>query len=565
MKILRCAIYTRKSTEDGLEQDFNSLQAQREACEAYVLSQRSEGWMLLPDMYDDGGFSGGSMERPGLKQLLADVGAGKIDIIVVYKVDRLTRSLMDFARIVEILDEKGASFVSVTQSFNTTSSMGRLTLNVLLSFAQFEREVTAERIRDKIAASKKKGMWMGGVVPLGYDVKERRLIIDPGSAKIVRWIYETYLELGCVRLLKLKADQLGYGNRNRVLQNGLSVTGKPFSRGQLYNSLQNPIYIGKVHHQGKLYDGQQEGIISKGLWDRVQSLRQQNYGKRKIQKNSQTISWLSRILHDDHGRPMVASQTCKGGANKGGRRYRYYVSAESTGDKTNTWRLPARQIEAIVLDKVREVLLESTDVMNLPDNTVLTAAIAGQLHSKTQTLLNELQNSSPEALKDILRPIIRHVQVKHHQISITMDLAALQRALNIPVADRAPIEHTVTLPLEIKRRGVEMKLIIPGKQLEPASNQNNDLFKLVARAHTWFKDITSGKITNIQDIARRETIDLGDVSRILPLAFLAPDIVEAIAKNKQPEHLTAHRLKRIAKLPLDWQQQRALLGFPQIN
>ena len=265
----RCAIYTRKSSEEGLEQEFNSLQAQCEACEAYIRSQRHEGWALARTRYDDGGFSGGNMERPALQRLLADIQGGRIDIIVVYKVDRLTRSLADFARLVEIFDAQGVSFVSVTQQFNTTSSMGRLTLNVLLSFAQFEREVTGERIRDKIAASKKKGMWMGGNVPLGYDASERTLVINPAEAETVRRIFALYRELGCVRRVKEEADRLGLSTKRSTTANGTERGGKPFSRGHIYRLLSNPIYIGQIAHKGQLYPGQHPALIDAETWTAV--------------------------------------------------------------------------------------------------------------------------------------------------------------------------------------------------------------------------------------------------------------------------------------------------------
>src|SRR5262252_4578111 len=265
----RCAVYTRKSSEEGLEQEFNSLAAQREACEAYIRSQQHEGWVLARTHYDDGGFSGGNIERPALQQLLADIRAGRIDIVIVYKVDRLTRSLADFARLVEIFDKEGVSFVSVTQQFNTTSSMGRLTLNVLLSFAQFEREVTGERIRDKIAASKRKGMWMGGLVPLGYDASERRLVINPAEAETVQRIFASYCEFGCVRRVKEEADRLGLRTKRRTTKDGAERGGKSFSRGHLYRLLANPIYIGQIAHKGQFYSSQHPALIDAETWTAV--------------------------------------------------------------------------------------------------------------------------------------------------------------------------------------------------------------------------------------------------------------------------------------------------------
>src|SRR5437764_14073591 len=265
----RCAIYTRESSEEGLDQEFNSLAAQREACEAFIRSQQHEGWVLAKTRYDDGGFSGGNLQRPALQRLLADIRTVRIDIIVVYKVDRLTRSLADFVRLVETFDAQAVSFVSVTQQFNTTNSMGRLTLNVLLSFAQFEREVTGERIRDTIAASKKKDMWMGGNVPLGYDADERRLVINPAEAETVRRIFALYRELGCVRRVKEEADRLGLRTKCSTTTKGTERGGKPFSRGHLYALLANPIYTGQIVHKGQLHPGQQSALIDAASWSVV--------------------------------------------------------------------------------------------------------------------------------------------------------------------------------------------------------------------------------------------------------------------------------------------------------
>src|SRR5881398_3534890 len=312
----RCAIYTRKSSEEGLEQEFNSLQAQSEACEAYIRSQRHEGWILARTRYDDGGFSGGNMERPALQRLLADIRGGRIDIIVVYKVDRLTRSLADFARLVEIFDAQGVSFVSVTQQFNTTSSMGRLTLNVLLSFAQFEREVTGERIRDKIAASKKKGMWMGGNVPLGYDASERTLVVNPAEAETVRRIFALYRELGGVRRVKEEVDRLGLTTKSTTTANGNKRGGKPLSRGHIYSLLSNPIYIGQIAHKGELHPGQQPALIDNESWFSVRDQLAANTSNHRRRAKAAEPSLLAGLLVDARGERLTPSH-----AVKKGRRY----------------------------------------------------------------------------------------------------------------------------------------------------------------------------------------------------------------------------------------------------
>ncbi|HMQ94823.1 MAG TPA: recombinase family protein, partial [Amaricoccus sp.] len=346
-KTSRCAIYTRKSTEEGLDQDFNSLDAQREACAAYILSQKHEGWTAIPDRYDDGGFSGGSMERPALTRLLAAIEAGKVDAVIVYKVDRLTRSLADFARIVAIFDAAGVSFVSITQAFNTTTSMGRLTLNVLLSFAQFEREVTAERIRDKIAASKAKGMWMGGIVPMGYRAEGRNLVPEPEEARQVKRIFERYLALGSVIALKAELDAAGIRTPLRRHRNGRTTGGTAFSRGKLYAMLANPVCVGRIRHRDKVHPGQHDAIIGESLWEAVQQRLAANRRRQATGGSAGDPSPLAGRVLDPDGRRMRPSH-----ALKKRRRYRYYVSAslieQGVAHGARGWRIPAAELEAAV-------------------------------------------------------------------------------------------------------------------------------------------------------------------------------------------------------------------------
>src|SRR5208337_4688801 len=381
---LRCAIYTRVSTDQGLEQDFNSLDAQREASEAYIKSQAHEGWRLVRDRYDDGGFSGGSMDRPALQKLLIDVRARRIDVIVVYKVDRLTRSLADFAKPVETFDAHGVSFVSVTQSFNTTTSMGRLTLNVLLSFAQFEREVTGERIRDKIAASKKKGMWMGGVVPLGYRVEDRALHIVDDHAAIVRSLFRRYLEAGSVVCLKQSLDAEGLRIPIRIDGAGRSTGGGLFSRGHIYKLLSNPIYVGRIAHKGQAHEGQHPAIVDQDLWDRVQQSLRENLGSARMKRTRQSSeALLAGKLFDDRGNRMSPSW-----ARKGPKRWRYYVSqAALQGDKSKAGsivRVPAAEVEAVITEAVGKLSADGpasqADIRNRIDRvTVGRTAIQVQL------------------------------------------------------------------------------------------------------------------------------------------------------------------------------------------
>jgi site-specific DNA recombinase len=344
----RCAIYTRMSSEEGLQQNFNSLHAQRQACEAFVKSQGGEGWRPVKAKYDDGGFSGATMDRPALKTLLAHVKEKRIDVIVVYKVYRLTRSLADFAKIVEIFDAQGVSFVAVTQQFNTTTSMGRLTLNVLLSFAQFEREVTGERIRDKIAASKQKGMWMGGTVPLGYDVRDHCLVVNPKEAATVRLVFQLYIELRSVRQVRDELDRRSIVSKQRVSKSGSRSGGVRFGRGALYQMLANPIYVGEIRHKRVSHPGQHEPIIEKSLWQRVQAMLKQRATRQSGGASRRTPSLLMGKLFDEHGEPLYAC-----GARKGDRRYRYFVSRKliRRTDKTRDrgWRVSAEEIEHAVM------------------------------------------------------------------------------------------------------------------------------------------------------------------------------------------------------------------------
>lgn len=407
---IRCAIYTRKSSDEGLEQEFNSLDVQREACEAYIVSQRHAGWVALIDMYDDGGLSGGTMERPALKRLLEDIKTGKIQTVVVYKVDRLTRSLADFAKIVDIFDAYNASFVSVTQQFNTTTSMGRLTLNMLLSFAQFEREIAGERIRDKIAASKKKGMWMGGNVPLGYGVKDRKLVVNELEAATVGVIFRHYAELGSVALLKAQLDRLGIVSKRREGAGGRLAGGQHFSRGALYLMLQNRIYQGEITHQGVAYPGQHAAIIDPELWQIVQDKLAANRQDRSLAVGAEASSLLAGLIADAGGNPMTPTH-----AKKRAKRYRYYVSASLlAGERPQAkqgMRIPAGDIEGLVLDRLRALLSSRIDIGDTLAPLDLDAhALDTALHNAFA--LSERWLAMPHVeLKSLLRDIVEQITV----------------------------------------------------------------------------------------------------------------------------------------------------------
>ena len=536
---LRCAIYTRKSSEEGLDQDFNSLHAQREACEAYIASQKHEGWCLVKTHYDDGGFSGGNMERPAVKQLLKDIETGRVNIVIVYKVDRLTRSLMDFSKIIELFDKHGVSFVSVTQQFNTTSSMGRLTLNVLLSFAQFEREVTGERIRDKIAASKKKGMWMGGFVPLGYDIKDRKLLINTKEAQTVQYIYRRYLEFGCVRLLKEDLDRNGIYSKVRGQKGGCS-----FSRGTLYRILSNAIYIGQINHKGTYHPGQHKAIIDQEVWEKVQLLMASNSAEHKSSSRNKVSSPLNNKLFDVSGERLVSVHV-----NKKGRRYRYYISQSLRSDPKNAsssgWRLPGQEIEQTIKQAVLEII---------HDDESITAVLqeSGIKVHYIPSALNEAKKIQFEST-DLIDRFVQRVELSQSGIRLTLSLASLMA----PEMESNTVTIVRDIPMKMKRRGVEMRLIVGGA-IQAKVDQK--LLNTIVRAHKWFNDLVSGRVRNMAEIALQEGIDKSYVSRVMALAFLAPDITESIIAGRQPADLSAEKLIRRIDLPLDWEQQRLLLG-----
>jgi site-specific DNA recombinase len=453
----RCAIYTRKSSEEGLEQDFNSLHAQREACESFIKSQQGEGWRLIKSAYDDGGLSGGTMERPALQRLLADIGQGLIDVVVVYKVDRLTRSLADFAKMVEVFDARGVSFVAVTQQFNTTTSMGRLTLNVLLSFAQFEREVTGERIRDKIAASKRKGIWMGGLVPLGYDVRERQVVVNQAEAETVRYIFRRYGELGCVRLLQEDLSRKGIVSKRRTSARGLQSGGRPFSRGALYELLSNPIYNGEIRHKELHHPGQHEALLDQELWERTQQQRRERTVRHKMRPTMVEASPLTGRLFDEHGEGLTPSH-----ARKGERRYRYYVSRKlitGTADPAQrSWRLPAREIEASVAVAVHEMLDDESSILQTLQDRDSDSRVEVVLQA-ARTWSRRVQ-SQAESTK-ALATLVTRVDLQRHgmRISIKLPLPAPETPAGLP----AEIMLTRFFPLQMKRRGVELRLVVENR------------------------------------------------------------------------------------------------------
>ena len=561
-KILRCAIYTRKSTEEGLEQDFNSLDAQREACEAYVRSQTGLGWKLRSKGYDDGGISGGTMDRPALQQLLADIKARLVDVVVVYKIDRLTRSLMDFSKIVEVFDNHNVSFVSVTQQFNTTTSMGRLTLNVLLSFAQFEREVTAERIRDKIAASKKKGMWMGGQVPLGYDLKDRHLYVNEQEAETVRQLFTLYLETESIRRLKAEADRRGILTKHREYRNGEVCGAKAFQRGHLYRLLSNPIYLGQIEHHGAVYDGQHEAIIDQVTWGQVQHQLSSGAAARRSAQNVHGVHLLTGLAFDETGDRLSPTH-----CSKKGRRYLYYTSnrlLEASRKEKDGWRLPARTLEQAVIAGLNQFLNNPTHALDLIHITDLSTA---EIESLRQALADTRDLLATENLNNrqaLLQSLITRIDLEPGQIRIEINRGGLlglirPQGQKLPEADSSQLEPLVlSLLFTLKQRGIEAKIVLANESNYPTA-PDTALIGLLAKAQRWLDLVATGSAATLEELAKAEGADPTDISRILPLAFLAPNIVEAIVEGQQPVGLTLMRLKRQSHLSNLWQEQRTNL------
>jgi site-specific DNA recombinase len=526
-RALRCAIYTRVSTDHGLEQDFNSLDAQREACAAYNRSQAHEGWVLAPGHYDDGGFSGGNLDRPALKALLEAVEARQIDVIVVYKVDRLTRSLADFAKLVEVFDAAGVSFISITQSFNTTTSMGRLTLNMLLSFAQFEREVTGERIRDKIAASKRKGIWVGGVVPLGYRVEERKLLIDEAEAETVRFIFDRYLELGSLGLLIDDLTSRGVVTRVRTLATGKVVGGVSFTRGPLAYLLRNRMYLGELNHGSTSYPGEHEPIIVRHVFDKVQAKLAAQAAASGYQQ-LQSDALLTGKLFDQFERPMTPSYAIKGGV-----RYRYYISRRTAepgeGATAPTVRLPAPDLEMTMLDALMAAGLR----------------IGSTSSFATRGLRDERNDGALQV--DEAQDLLERVSIRPHEIEIRLSAGATETIGR----------GTIVIPWSKPPTRVQRDIIAPPEghwedQRVMSSDTRSRLLASIAAARRWLDDLVTGRAADIEALAARERRSARSVTMQLSLAFLAPDLVKAVVDSRMPRGVG---LTRIMDLPNLWSEQ----------
>jgi DNA invertase Pin-like site-specific DNA recombinase len=503
-KLLRCAIYTRKSTEHGLELEFNSLDAQREACEAYIKSQASQGWKVLPQRYDDPAYSGGNLDRPALKKLLADIETGRVDVVVVYKIDRLTRSLADFAKLVEAFDARSISFVAVTQQFNTTTSMGRLTLNVLLSFAQFERELSSERVRDKIAASRRKGKWTGGTVPLGYEARDKKLVVNETEAETVRTIFRLYLELKSFGKLVAELDRRRIVTKRRDTKVAKYNGAIPFTYGPLAYLLKNRVYIGEIHHGGKWFKGEQKAILDRQTFERVQVLLKTNANGRKV-KHFESGALLRGKLYDDKGNLMGPSFSSKNGV-----RYRFYVSsALLRGRKAaagSVSRIPAAEIESAVL-----------------------AAL--QPYQGRDGSANPVE-------------MLEHVVVAHDQIHITIAGAA--------DGDRAPAK--IKIAWSIKAR--DTATVVEGNDRSESAH-NESLIQSIVRAHGWIHSLQDGTYESIEQLAEASSLHSKVVRQGLRLAFLSPKVTSAILEGRQPKGLSLARIPK--SLALSWTEHRPLL------
>lgn len=527
-KKVRCAIYTRKSSEEGLEQNFNSLDAQREACEAYIKSQMHEGWFLLDKQYNDGGFSGGTMERPAFKELLKDIENDKIDIVVVYKVDRLTRSLMDFSKIIDVFDRHETSFVSITQQFNTTTSMGRLTLNILLSFAQFEREVTGERIRDKIAASKKKGMWMGGKVPLGYLKEDKKLVVHNEDAQKVKMLFDKYLELKSVPKL------MHYLKENKIK----TKTDKYFSKGQLYHLLANKIYIGKITHKDKVYDGEHDAIICDETFEKVQKLLYENKVDKTCGVKSSSNSLLASLIYDDLGNKMTPSHS-----NNHGRRYRYYISRalknnEETGSVS---KIPAGEVEKFVIETTKEFLQDKEQIQKIVSEYKI---------SKQNKLIYIAQDIQDYSEPKLIRAIIHKIMVSKNLIEITYNETSIKKVLNalannqeIVVPDKNEELTPIVISKNIKITQLSRNdniLILNAKEYD-TPEPNPYLVNAIVKSFYYHKQIQSGK--TIEDLQTEEGLkDSKYIRNILNLKYISPDLTEQILTGTQSKDLSLQKL-----------------------
>lgn len=565
-KPIRCAIYTRKSTEEGLDKEFNSLEAQREACESYIKSQMHEGWKLIPTAYDDGGYTGGNMDRPALQALMADIKAGKVDVIVVYKVDRLSRSLNDFAQMVNVFDAHQVSFVSITQQFNTTTSMGRLTLNILLSFAQFEREVIGERVRDKVAASKQKGMWMGGHPPLGYDIEHRKLVVNPQEALLVNEIFERYLEMESAYKLAEFLNGRGDTNKRWLNRHGVECGGQPYLYQSIYKILNNQLYIGRITHKDKSYEGQHQPIISVEIWDRVQNLLKAGQVQRE-RRYAKHGALLMGKCFSPAGYFFTPTYSTSGAV-----RHRYYI------EKKTQHRIKAVDLESLVVDTIR-LLSREPKHWRACWATNSNRLIEEEAQHRWEVLWSYWVHLSDANRQQVARQIIDRIVISKEQLTVRLSYAGIQATLlEVDTGSVTPLEPVeksyqptilqaeeyleITIPARFELYGrSQLALDAEGKPIRAfkKSNYNPVLVNALVKSYRWNRQLDSGQIT-ISELAKQERRDRTYISRVVNLMLLAPDIISSILTGTQP--VTMHLQDLTANLPIEWHRQKQVLKFP---
>lgn len=554
MNVVKCAIYTRKSTDEGLNKEFNTLEAQREAGENYVLSQRHQGWECLPTHYDDGGYSGGTLERPALQRLLCDIENGLVNMIVIYKIDRLTRSLTDFAKLIEVLDRNHCSFVSVTQNFNTYDSMGRLMLNVLLSFAQFEREVSAERTRDKVAASKKKGMWMGGLVPFGYQVINKKLTIVENDAEIVRLAFEKYLilrsEVGVANWLNAQ----GY----KMIVNKQQTE---FNHFRVSSMLKNILYIGKIKHKENVYEGQHEAIISQELFDAVQKIKNKNRIGRLTPSRFMEHALLKGLLECECCHSAMVSTK----SNKQNKVYEYYTSVHAVKEgfkKCEVGTIPAAELDNFVLKQLAGIIKSPKIVAGLIDKVKLNRPDINdtQVIGKIKNSENFIQLLSATMQRQLIELLIKKVRVNVNRIKICYSNLALNLMDNETKGNLMfsvdGLQNEILYPVELHRKRGSVKIFAP---LEYKSEENNPLFVALIKAFNWQERIKKEKLS-IEELAKKEDLSREYVGKVLKMTYLAPDIVSAIIEGVYPKSLSITQILE-SEIPLLWSKQRLKYGF----
>jgi site-specific DNA recombinase len=564
----RCAIYTRKSSEEGLDKEFNSLDAQREAGKNKILSQRHEGWELINEHYDDGGISGGTMERPALQRMIDDIKAGKIDIVLVYKIDRLSRSMLDFLGMIKFFDEYNVSFVSVTQDLNTDTAMGRLVLNVLQSFAQFEREIASERIKDKIALSKQRGMWMGGTIPLGYDAVDSKLHVIEDEANIVRFLFDSFIETSSpTETIKLAKTQ-GYKTKARRTSTGKHYPARDFTKSSLYQILKNQLYIGKIEHKekGEVYDGQHDAIISDEVFTQAQAILNTNPKYRQRKSNKDNPYLLKGLLKDPKGYSLTPTYS-----KKKDKIYRYYVSThavKTTYDNCPLKTINAQFLEEIILDQVKRALTNVEWVQRMQsqsDNEVKLPDIRKALKN-FDMMWAEL---FPAEQARIIQLVIDHIVVHPDKIIITFHPSGMLSVLHQFMPDlktHGDIDDPMVMeiPVQFQRKAKRKRITTPdGRNVVDMSNENIDdaLVKAIARAHRWQEMLDTREARSIKDVANQEGVPASYAQKVMRITELAPDITSAILEGKQPPELQLKDLIKGEPLPLDWSEQRQVLGF----